>query len=255
MSDYNNVFREATIAGLALIPEVGGFLALFATLVWKEDDPIPKLTAQMETLMSQLAQQIETDGWVTTLRGKLHDLASDLWRIKQEAPPILQSDGTWTVTTLWQTAMQALLTDSHNAYDYFVNPDAIEKTIDGNTAPAQYTVAYLVAYGTIHLSALREQAVHYKYIWGRDYVDDPNDIIRTHLGQLTAKLATDRQATIDWRRSQIKIDVFDGPVLENVNSIRHERSDTVSDAQNSHALREFDFDPARAHQHYWNLHW
>ena len=255
MSDYNNVFREATIAGLAAIPEVGGFLALFATLVWKEDDPILKLTAHMEAVMAQLAQQIETDRWVIILKGKLRDLANNLWEIKREVPPILQSDGTWTVTAPWQSAMQDLLTNSHNAYDYFVNPGTIDKTIDGNTAPAQYTVVYLVAYGTIHLSALREQAVHYKYIWGRDYVDDPKNILTTHLGQLTAKLASDRQATIDWRRSQIKIDVFDKDVLVNFNTIRNERSDTVSDAQNSQALREFDFDPARAHQYYWNLHW
>ncbi|KAF2033007.1 hypothetical protein EK21DRAFT_109460 [Setomelanomma holmii] len=221
---YNNVLRDGFIAGLGAIPDIGSIAAFLCSELWPADgtNPLDDLQAKL----AEITIKIENEVWIRDLRGKLDQLRATLERVNHPQSP---NDRIAALNTLYS--------DSGEFYNAFVNPTV--PGVGGDDNQPQNTVALLVAFGTIRLTALAERARHYHDLVG-DYPDPPDASVielRDNLTKMSQKVAQDRARALQWRQDQVTISTRSGT---DWGSGRTWYNWTVSDAIDSSFSGEFD---------------
>ena len=248
---YNNVFRLGVTSGLLLVPVVGGCVSSIAKALWPTDgsDPLDDLRSKVDDLVVQ----IEDDEWLITLRGILSDLRTDLKTLMIPDSPIISEFG-FTPNEEWKLNFASTLNESTAKFDYFVHPERIQ-TGHPDDQP-QNTIVYLVAYGTIHLSLLRERALHYHDIYTGNPTDDPQQTWGIALTDLLEKYVTDRDRAIDWRKGKVGINqnTYQPIMMLPTDSSAPEVTYKVTDTGDSGKEQDFD-ELATAQQYCMNILW
>ncbi len=217
--DYNNVVRDGFIAGLGAVPEVGSLCAWLCTELWPASGSNPM--DDLEAKLKEITVKIEDEVWISRLKGLLDELRVTLKKVGN--PQSLDDK---------KEALNLLYSDSSKYYDYFVNPTLA----GGDDNQPQNTVALLVAFGTIRLSALVERVRNYHDLVGDDPTTPPVNELRDNLGKLSEKVANDRARALEWRQQQISAPETTGTDIGNFKKYHNWK---VSDALDSSFYQEF----------------
>lgn len=216
--------RTGVIMGISTIPEVGGILAIFAELLWPNDqvDVVAELKQYVQEMMQQVLDQVA----LQKIRDDFVELNS-LVKDYKEAPDTGKIE-----------AELAIYHRSGGVEDTIKNYIGIQP---------QSMLPYLVASGTIRLQCLRDQVLYYDKFYGagKKAPDSAWDRLNTSSDLWWNWVTTSRVQAMKWRDN---IDVRHvpktlGTVGEGPIAGGHEGSPEfwiVTDAHDSTFRREFD---------------
>ncbi|KAI0141537.1 hypothetical protein GGR57DRAFT_509188 [Xylariaceae sp. FL1272] len=184
--DFNEIFKQAIINALGLVPEVGGFIAAMTDALWPSnkpaaEQPMEQLMAYVNSMMFKLLDQLAIEKPRDDING-MHDNLKGYVNATSDQER--------------QDKMKYLLNISDTYRSQFY---------DDNRPWA--TLTYLVAFGTIRLSLLREKYLHYEKIYG---VPDGNPALtlqnlNDEIAAFTQKVNDSRDYAHQWRLDCIHI--------------------------------------------------